>query len=94
MTDVNAPWSDYQQIVVETYAATKSGKSSSLHVRPVKGEAYPTTMDVECSRSMRKSFPVLYSHFNWPCEAVEGCPFWWQRFFFFNLTLLLAALLC
>lgn len=51
-------WSDYQQIVVETYAAVKAGKSSRIHVRPVTGQPYPTTMDVECSRSMRKLYPV------------------------------------
>ena len=58
MADMNAPWSAYQQVVVETYAATKSGKSSKIHVRPVEGEIYPVTMDVECSRSMRKNYPV------------------------------------
>lgn len=52
------PWSQYRQVVVETYEAVKSGKSSRIHVRPIPGEAYPTTMDVECSRKMREQFPI------------------------------------
>jgi len=55
---MNQPWSQYQQVVVETYVARKSGKTSKIHVRPVDGEPYPTTMDVECSRPMRKDHPV------------------------------------
>jgi hypothetical protein len=51
-------WTQYQQVVVETYNAVKPGKSSRTHVRPVPGQPYPPTMDVECSRSMRKQFPV------------------------------------
>jgi hypothetical protein len=52
------PWSQYQQVIVETYSARKSGKKSDIHVRPVDGQPYPTSMDVECSRSMRKDYPV------------------------------------
>ena len=52
------PWEDYQQVIVETYHAVKSGKASRIHARPVEGEAFPTTMDVECSRAMRKEHPV------------------------------------
>ena len=54
----NKPWSEYQQIVVETYAAIKVGKSSRIHVRPIAGQPFPTTMDVECSRSMRNLYPI------------------------------------
>lgn len=52
------PWSQYQQLIVETYYAVKSGKSSRVHVRPVAGQQFPPTMDVECSHSMRKLYPV------------------------------------
>ena len=52
------PWSRYRQVVVETYEEVKAGNSSRIHVRPVPGQPYPTTMDVECSRSMRKLYPV------------------------------------
>jgi hypothetical protein len=52
------PWSQYQQVVVETYHGGRVGASSRIHVRPAPGEAFPPTMDVECSRSMRKLYPV------------------------------------
>jgi hypothetical protein len=52
------PWSRYRQVVVETYEEVKPRKTSRIHVRPVAGEPYPVTMDVECSRSMRKLYPV------------------------------------
>jgi hypothetical protein len=52
------PWSQYQRVIVETYAAVKAGKSSRIHVRPVAGQPFPTTMDVECSRSMRQLYPL------------------------------------
>jgi hypothetical protein len=45
-------------VVVETYSAVKSGKSSRIHVRPIAGQPYPSTMDVECSRAMREQHPV------------------------------------
>lgn len=48
----------YKQIVVETYSAIKPGKSSKIHVRPVEGETFPQDMDVECSRAMRKNYPI------------------------------------
>lgn len=49
----------YHSIVVETYQANKtSGKHGKIHVRPVQGEAFPQTMDVECPRSMREDFPI------------------------------------
>ena len=52
------PWSRYQQVIVETYYAVKPGKSSRIHARPVAGQPFPQSMDVECSRSMRKEYPV------------------------------------
>ncbi|MCV0429609.1 MAG: hypothetical protein K5905_29565 [Roseibium sp.] len=55
---MSKPWSQYQQVIVETYSGRKPGKSSLIHVRPVKGQPFPTTMDVECSRKMRKEYPV------------------------------------
>lgn len=58
MEATRAPWNDYNQVIVETYEATKSGKKSKVHVRPIEGEIYPASMDVECSRSMRKDHPI------------------------------------
>ena len=55
---MHKPWSPYRQVVVETYYAIKGGKSSRVHVRPVPGQPYPPTMDVECSRGMREAYPI------------------------------------
>ena len=52
------PWSSYRKLVVETYYANKPGKSSKVHARPVEGQLFPTEMDVECSRAMRKNHPI------------------------------------
>jgi hypothetical protein len=46
-------WSPYRQIVIETYYG-----NGRVRARPVKGEFYPETMSVECSRDMRKRFPI------------------------------------
>jgi hypothetical protein len=51
---VAKPWSQYQQVVVETYF----GKRSRVRVRPVLGQLFPPMMNVECSRSMRELYPV------------------------------------
>lgn len=41
---MSKPWSQYQQVVVETHAAAMPGKSSRIHVRPVAGQPYPPSM--------------------------------------------------
>ena len=51
-------WSPYRQIVVETYKGPPRGAHGSIRARPVSGQFYPSTMNVECSRSMRKNYPV------------------------------------
>ena len=76
------PWSRYRQVVVETYEEVNAGKSSRIHVRPVPGQPYPTTMDVECSRSMRKLYPVgtkfrLYAK---ETNKEGGKPFLYSRY--------------
>ncbi len=55
---MSEPWKIYNQVIVETYSAIKGGKFSRIHVRPVDGQKYETTIDVECSRTMRKMHPV------------------------------------
>jgi hypothetical protein len=52
------PWSVYTEVVVETYEAVKPGKSSRVHARPIEGQPYPATWDVECSRAMRQQHPI------------------------------------
>ena len=52
------PWEKYHQITIETYHEVKSGKSSRIHARRIVGERYPQSLDVECSKAMRKENPV------------------------------------
>ena len=52
------PWEQYKQIIIQTYYEVKSGKSSNIHARPIEGQGYPTTIDVECSRKMRTEHPT------------------------------------
>ena len=52
------PWAPYRQVIVETYYAVKPGKSSKIHVRPVAGQGYPSNIDVECPREIRKQYPI------------------------------------
>ncbi len=52
------PWGSYKQVIIETYSGLKPGKSTRIHARPIAGQPYPEDWDVECSRKMRKDFPV------------------------------------
>jgi hypothetical protein len=54
----SAPWSPYRQIIIETYHDRPRGDRGTVRARPIKGQFYPPTMNVECSRDMRRSFPV------------------------------------
>ncbi len=51
-------WSEYRQVVIETYEGASRGHHGSIRARPITGEYYPTTMVVECSKSMRTKHPV------------------------------------
>jgi hypothetical protein len=52
------PWSPYRQIIIETYQGPSRGAHGSVRARPIPGQFYPTSMNVECSRDMRRRFPV------------------------------------
>lgn len=52
------PWSSYHKVIVETYNATQSSKAARVRVRPVAGQMFPESWDVECSKAMRKNHPV------------------------------------
>ncbi|MBA43966.1 MAG: hypothetical protein CMF62_08200 [Magnetococcales bacterium] len=74
--------SEYFYIIVETYYAIKAGKSSRVHVRPIEGQIFPTSMDVECSRKMRKDFPVG-TQFKIPVKLTDregGKPFLYSSY--------------
>lgn len=45
-------------IIVETFLNVGEPSSVSFRVRPVSGQAFPTTMRVPCSKAMRHAFPL------------------------------------
>ena len=52
------PWSGYRQVVIETFNGGPRGHHGSVRARPIKGEFYPTSMVVECSKEMRTRYPI------------------------------------
>jgi hypothetical protein len=49
----------YEWIIVESYKPTRaSGLHGPVHVRPVGGQAYSTDLQVECSKSLVRDYPV------------------------------------
>ncbi len=48
----------YFSIVVESYRSAKAGPHGYLHIRPVKGQSFPTTLHVECSKKLVNNYPV------------------------------------
>ena len=76
------PWSPYRQIVIETYAGPPRGGHGHIRARPIDGQFYPTTMNVECSRDMRKRYPVG-TRFRIHAKEVtkeDGTPFLYTHF--------------
>lgn len=50
--------SHYQNVVIETYKNLSGGSSKSIRARPLAGQGFDISMNVECSSSMRKSHKV------------------------------------
>jgi hypothetical protein len=49
----------YRWIVVESYYPDNtSGLHGPIHIRPVEGQGYSTSLHVECSKSLSYSYPV------------------------------------
>jgi hypothetical protein len=48
----------YFSIIVESYRSSKAGPHGYLHIRPVKGQHFPTTLHVECSKKLIDNYPV------------------------------------
>jgi hypothetical protein len=52
---------DYEMVLVESYIINNtSGKHGKIHIRPVQGYKYSTTLQVACSKSLSdlSRFPV------------------------------------
>lgn len=53
------PFEQYVVIEVESYIPERtSGRRHGVHIRPCPGQVYPTTMHVECSKSLINAHPV------------------------------------
>lgn len=48
----------YTPVVIETYLAQGEASETIVRARPVAGQGFDTGMHVECSKSMRYSYPV------------------------------------
>jgi hypothetical protein len=49
----------YVLVEVESYMPCQtSGLHGKVHIRPRPGQGYPTTMHVECAKSLSNDFPV------------------------------------
>lgn len=49
----------YQLVVVESYKPARAGGlHGQVHIRPVSGQGFPTTLHVECSKGLSKNYPV------------------------------------
>ncbi|MBU2030037.1 MAG: hypothetical protein KKG69_05690 [Alphaproteobacteria bacterium] len=50
---------EYEPVEVESYfPVSTSGLHGKVHIRPVAGGNYPTTMHVECSKDISRLHPV------------------------------------
>lgn len=58
-------------VIVETFLNPGEPSDAAYRVRPTEGQAHPTTMRVQCSRTMRQAF-ALGSKFRLPVELVEN----------------------
>ena len=53
------PREPYVSIIVESYRpASTAGLHGDIHVRPIAGQGYATSLQVECSRSLVRNYPV------------------------------------
>ena len=49
----------YEWIVVESYKPRHtSGLHGPVHIRPIAGQGYSTALQVECSKSLVRNYPV------------------------------------
>ncbi len=53
------PDEPYLHVIVESYfPASTSGKHGRVHLRPVAGQPFDTSLAVECSKSLTTDYPV------------------------------------
>lgn len=58
-------------VTVETFLNPGEPSDAQYRVRPIEGQVFPTSMRMQCSRGLRKAFP-LGTRFLLPVELVEN----------------------
>jgi len=49
----------YETVMVESFIPNNtSGKHGKIHIRPVSGYKYPTSLQVECSKKLSHDYPI------------------------------------
>lgn len=57
-------------VIVETFLNVGEPSSAEYRVRPVAGQMFPTSMRVQCSKALRRSYP-LGTKFRFPVTLVQ-----------------------
>lgn len=53
------PNETYVYVLVESFKpSVTSGLHGEIHIRPILGQGYPTTLRVQCSKNLSKNYPV------------------------------------
>lgn len=60
----------YVFVIVETFLNNGEPSSAAFRVRPIGGQAYPSSMRVQCSKSMRQAYPIG-TKFRFPVMLVQ-----------------------
>ncbi|WP_444888107.1 hypothetical protein [Microbulbifer sp. JMSA008] len=51
--------SPYEEVLVESYIPSNtSGKHGKVHIRPVAGGKYSSSLQVECAKKLSRDYPV------------------------------------
>lgn len=68
--------------MIETYAGPPRGADGAVRARPIAGQFYPVTMNVECSRNMWKLHPIGTRFRRYAKEVTkeDGTPFLYTHF--------------
>lgn len=49
----------YKFVIVESYfPASTAGLHGPVHIRPIEGQEFPTSLHVECSKELSERYPV------------------------------------
>ncbi len=71
----------YRQIVIETYRNPGEPSSKAIRARPIAGQGFSTTLNIECSSKMRLTHPVgTHMIVRAKVTTREGTPFLYTHY--------------